>query len=903
MYFNAVLIRHQYPETMIKKIIRVSAIVLLSLFLLAFAAPFIFKGKITRLIKRQINEQVRANVDFSGVDLSLFRHFPKLAIGLDSLRIVGTGEFAADTLLYAKKIEIAVNLYGLISKKELNVRSLSIDHPRIHAIVHKNGHANWDITKNQKAESSSTSGHFRLSLNKYKITDGFVSYTDEANHRYSELYGINHSGSGDFTDEMFTLKTKTQIESIDMRYGAISYLHKTRLRADLDFDVNNRESKYSFKSAEINLNDFVLKTDGWFLFMNDSSYAMDIRFSTPANDFKNVLSLIPAVYQRDFNSIKTSGEATCNGSIKGRYDAKHLPAYHINLDVRNGFFQYADLPKPVQHINLSMNVENADGITDHTVINIPKLHFEMDELPVDGHLLVKTPVSDPFIDAGAKGRVDLARITQLVKLENGMHLNGILDAEINAHGNLSAIEKQRWEKFIATGSLSLSDFMYASNAYPDGIRISSMVMNLTPKSISINQLLGEYLKTRFSADGSINNLMAYMFKHEPLSASMHIRADQVNLNDWMASTPVDSSAKVTQVKSSSPFLVPAGIDFQLAASVDKMHYDNLDMQNVSGNMRIVRETLKLNNVRANALDGTITINGSYSTLNNKKKPDISFSYDVKDVDIQKTYYCFNTVQKLMPAGKFISGKFNSQLTMSGQLAENMTADLNSISGDGNLSIADGQLRHFEPLDKLADALAMRQLEEISLKDVKTLYSFRNGRVLINPFNIKSKGVEMRIGGSHGFDQSLDYAISMKIPRSVLGGQVNTVVTKAVKKAGSHGVSVKVNDNVNVNVKMGGTISNPLLTTDLKEAISNTASNLKQQAEDIVQEKVNDAKQQIKDTARVVKQQLVSDAGNIIKNQVGSKDENTAASLDNTKKKATESGKNILKGLWGKKKSN
>ncbi len=328
------------------------------------------------------------------------------------------------------------------------------------------------------------------------------------------------------------------------------------------------------------------------------------------------------------------------------------------------------------------------------------------------------------------------------------------------------------------------------------------------------------------------------------------------------------------------------------------------MQALSGNLRIAKETVKLNNVHANALDGTIVISGSYSTLTNKKKPDIAFSYDVKDLDIQKTYYTFNTVQKLMPAGKYIDGKLSSQLTMSGQLGENMSVDLNTISGDGDLVIADGQLKHFEPLDKLADALALRQLEEISLKDIKTFYSFRNGKVVINPFTVKANAIEMRIGGAHGFDQSLDYAISMKIPRSMFGGQANTMVEKAVSKAGSHGVKIKVNEYVNVNVKMGGTISNPLLTTDLKEAISNTASNLKQQAEDIVQAKVEDAKQQIKDTAKVVKEQAMKDAGDIIKNQLATRDENaSSASLDNTKKKVEESGKGLVKGLFGKKKSN
>jgi len=70
---------------------------------------------------------------------------------------------------------------------------------------------------------------------------------------------------------------------------------------------------------------------------------------------------------------------------------------------------------------------------------------------------------------------------------------------------------------------------------------------------------------------------------------------------------------------------------------------------------------KLNNVKAEALDGTMTINGSYSTKENKKKPAIALSYDVKGLDVQKTFYAFNTVQKLMPVGKYIEWQITSQL--------------------------------------------------------------------------------------------------------------------------------------------------------------------------------------------------------------------------------------------------
>ena len=70
------------------------------------------------------------------------------------------------------------------------------------------------------------------------------------------------------------------------------------------------------------------------------------------------------------------------------------------------------------------------------------------------------------------------------------------------------------------------------------------------------------------------------------------------------------------------------------------------------------EEVKLNNIHGDALDGSITINGSYSTKENKEKPAITMSYDVDKVDVQKTFYAFNTVQKLMPIGKFLGREIN-----------------------------------------------------------------------------------------------------------------------------------------------------------------------------------------------------------------------------------------------------
>jgi hypothetical protein len=59
-------------------------------------------------------------------------------------------------------------------------------------------------------------------------------------------------------------------------------------------------------------------------------------------------------------------------------------------------------------------------------------------------------------------------------------------------------------------------------------------------------------------------------------------------------------------------------------------------------MSLSDETLHFENLKGQALDGSLLINGSYSTLTSKSKPVIELRYAVKDMDVQKTFLTFNT---------------------------------------------------------------------------------------------------------------------------------------------------------------------------------------------------------------------------------------------------------------------
>jgi len=84
---------------MIKKILKITGIIILLLAISLFAIPYFFKDQIKRKITEAINEKVDAKVSFDDADLSFFKSFPLANVSVDKLLIINKAPFEGDTLV------------------------------------------------------------------------------------------------------------------------------------------------------------------------------------------------------------------------------------------------------------------------------------------------------------------------------------------------------------------------------------------------------------------------------------------------------------------------------------------------------------------------------------------------------------------------------------------------------------------------------------------------------------------------------------------------------------------------------------------------------------------------------------------------------------------------------------
>src|ERR1700749_4515670 len=317
-----------------KKILKITGITLLVLIIALIALPFLFKDKLVKLAKDEANKNLNAKVDFGNFDLSVISSFPDFRFSIDNVSVIGVGEFDKDTLAYIKNLRTDVNIMSVISGDMIKIKEIVIDEPHINAIVMQNGKANWDITKpsadtSKPAQAADTAKtKFKLSLKSFEIKKAQITYNDMQGKMSAALQDFDFKLSGDFTQDNFVMSIFSEIQKMTFSMGGISYAKNMHIKLKTDLDADMPNMKFTFKENEININELGLGVEG-FVAMPDTNIDMDLKFFAKQTQFKNILSLIPAVYSKDFATVQTAGKLALNGFAKGTYNASTLPAFGL----------------------------------------------------------------------------------------------------------------------------------------------------------------------------------------------------------------------------------------------------------------------------------------------------------------------------------------------------------------------------------------------------------------------------------------------------------------------------------------------------------------------------------------------------------------------------------------------
>ena len=760
----------------VKKTLKIAGITLGVILLLLLILPFAFQGKLAKLVKEEGNKMLNAQFDFRTLNISLLRNFPSASVSLEDFWLKGTGPFENDTLIQAGELTAAVNLFSFFGDGGYDISRIIVKDTRVHAIVLEDGRPNWDVMKPspdaETPEDETAQETFRIKLQKLSVDNLSVVYDDRQGGVFADLSRLEADCSGDFGSDRTVVDLKMETPSLTCRTGGIPLLNKVSLEADMDVDADLAGGKFTLRENMLRLNAIQFNLDGW-LAQTKQGMDMDLRLNTNEVGFKELLSLIPAIYAKDFQDLKTDGKVTLNAFARGSMEGNtKVPQFEVNLDVKDAMFRYPSLPAGVEKINISALVRNAGGPLDATEISVAPFDFVLAGNPFSLNATVKTPVSDPDFHLTARGKLDLGKVKEVYPLDD-MQLNGLVQADLEPGGRLSMVEKEQFEQMQAKGSLRLNQMKLVLKDMPP-VDIQQSVFTFSPRYLQLSETTVNIGKNDLTLDSRFENYLGYALKGSTLKGTLNVSSNHLNLNDFMSA---DTTAAVAEVPADTAAMgvirVPENIDFQMQAAFRELLFDKMTLTDGKGTLLVRNGTVDMRNLSFNTMGGSVTMNGAYAAPQNKQ-PELNAAFNMRNISFAQAYQDLGLVQQLAPIFAGLKGNFSGNLQIDTPLDATMSPVMSAVQGKGALSTKDLSLSGVKFIDQVADIVKKPSLKEIKVKDLNIDFEIKDGRVTTKPFDLKLGDYNMNLSGSTGLDQTIDYTGKITMPADGIASKLGTV---------------------------------------------------------------------------------------------------------------------------------
>jgi len=843
-----------------KKYILSIAILLVLLLGSSIFLPYLFKDKIIETIKSEANKTLKAELDFDNdITINIFKSFPNLNLGFKDLSLAyPDSTFRKDTFFAADKLEVSFDLMKFYKEQKYQFKSITIDRPRLHLELLNDTTVNWDIVIASEEDTSEESTALNFELDNIQIENGSLEYLDVAANMVIKLRGLNHTASGNFNTDAFTLTSETSIAELKVVLDGISYLNNWSITQEGDIAIDMTNSKYSFPKNSVFINGLPIDLDGYIQLLNED-IIFDIAANSSAPDLNKFLTLIPAIYTSDFASMQTKGSGKLNVTFKGTYNDTSFPAYDMKVKVDDGYFKYPDLALPAEDIHLDLHVYSLDGNTDRTVVDIPRMHFKLANDPFDLKLNMQDLSGNMLIDADAKGKVDLTNLTNIVPLPD-TELSGTITADLQIAGRVKDISASAIDKFKANGTLVAQNIHYKSADMNEALDVKTAELLVQNQRLNIPIFEGKVGKNDINFSGSFTNFFAYALSDQTLTGSAVLTSTHFNANDFITESESKESIEMTLVE------VPGNVDLDFTASIATLIYDDLTLTNFSGAFGVKNRTVELRNVASDLLGGRVNLEGTY--VYDLQKPMANFDISYSDIKIADLLAKFKVVRAFAPIAEQVQAMTTAKLNIATELNNDMSPKLESINVGGSLNLEKIVVDKLEVLKSIDTKLGTTHFNVKSLRDFLVKFNIKDGKLFVSPFDLFIDSSKLAIDGVSKLDGSIDYKGILSIPSSYISKQT-AIVNGLTAGTRFSNLQLKPEDFLDIAMQIDGTFKKPKINLNLKEIktsikqnIKNTVSNevdkQKEKAKELATDEVNKIKEETKKRADEAKAKLEAD---------------------------------------------
>ncbi len=775
------------------RILAVIAALCLLLFLFVFTYVSLNKRKIINQVTAEISKKINGKVSIGNVELSFFRHFPKVSVLLNDVFITDS-LFAQHNhpLLQAKEVYAQINIRKLLNKQS-PLSGLRINDAAINIFTDTSGYSNnymfQQKADNQFANNPNTS---KNELSNIIFNNVRIIIDDRKKEKLHDLQ-VNKLEL-DMEDRnahyfIFTANTNILVNRLAFNLARGSFLQEKKFKGKFEIKYDKVARQLQMDSIDINLDGHPFNLTAKFdLTTEDPQFMM--RLHTINILYDKVKSLLPQRIARSLSIVNInnplSADASINGPLKGGD-----PLINIQWNVNETLIKTPFMDFDEAKFSGLFTNEVVPGMPRkdaNSRILVNNFSASWHGLPVHADSILIDNLDSTTLSCDLRSNFPLAALNDIIGTNTLQLTAGSAEINMTYKG---PITRNNNTNSMLNGSITFNNgtLVYV----PRSVEMQQVKGSLIFKNsdVIIRDLKTVVNRNSFVMQGEAKNLLTLM------------QTGPGNINiDWSIYTPLldlnsfiyllNKRKKKTSSNTSKKIIAntAATIDniledgkLHVKLGADKLLYKNFAAEKVSAAISFLSDSYVINNASMNHAGGKLDLKGSLvtdPTVNRAK-----LTMNLNNVDVRRLFRAFNNFGQDGITDQSLQGTLTAKLSAALNLNGSGRVNPASLISVVDFSLKNGELNNYEPIKKLQRVIfKKRDFENIRFAELKNRFDISNQEIRINRMEIQSSVLSMFVEGLYSMKGNTD--ISIQVPLNNLKKRDSTYNPENIgllKKAG------------------------------------------------------------------------------------------------------------------------
>lgn len=817
----------------LRRIIKWSIISFLSIIFLLVAAAFIivyfFEDDVKKYAVEQINKEINTKIEVKDIKLSLFKKFPMASLEFVDVRCLEVSEKEEkENLLEAKSVFLEFRIWDLFNGK-YKFKKLSIENGKLDLEVDTYGKNNFDILKKSPPGESKKKKEMSFQFNEFIFKNLQVSYVDqkEKQEYRSQIKKLNCSGN--FTDKNYTLKAKGNIISEVVSVNDEDFLTNKSFYINTSITINKDQKLCTIKNSTISLEDMKIILNGSFKY--DSTAYVDISFIGENLNIQSFLSLLPSSQKTFENKYKSEGDFYLKGNINGSIAKNSTPHIAAEFGINKGKIRFVEEDAVMKDITLQGSFNTGiDNSPETAELNLTTFKGKLENSSFAGSFYMKDLLK-PYLKFNVDADIDLGELFKFIPVEKLEKISGKVQANIIYEGKLegNSFTIEDYKKSTSNGKAVLQNVELKLKGESIGLSDCSGEIIFENTIGRIPHLSGKIATTEFTLNGEAVNLPEYFYLDDyPLNIDAAIACKKIAVEEFMKQNQSEAIENIDKKKKTDLSLnIPANINLKLIANIDELSFKKFKAEKIKGTLIIKDKKLLAEDLNFESCGGTANITGSINT----NDPDniITQAYgSFNKINISMLFSQFENFSQQTLEDKHIKGTTNANIAYAATFDKNLKMQMNTLFVNSPLTIENGELINFKPLEGLSKFIHVEELRHIRFSTLTNTIEIKDEAVIIPKMVIQSNALNLEIGGIHYFDNRIEYYFNVFLKDLI------AAKWKKNKKENEFGEIIEEEGGARIYLKMVGTMDNYKITIDKKGVKEKIKEDMKQENQEFKQ---------------------------------------------------------------------